>query len=76
MRTTTGSDPTDRGTIKLADLTSKQREAATTTVANDYSRTPRETGVGELGHKLGASKSAISQRLNTGESRRAVVGFQ
>ena len=70
------SDPTDQVTLELADLTSKQREAATTAVANGYYGTPRETSVGELATELGISKSAMSQRLNTVESKLAVAAFR
>ena len=69
-------DPGEQMTLELGDLTSKQREAATTAVANGYYGTPRETSVGELAAELNISKSAMSQRLNTVESKLALAAFR
>lgn len=70
------SDPSEQVTLELGDLTSKQREAATTAVANGYYQRPRETTVGELATELEISKSAMSQRLKTIESKLAVAAFR
>lgn len=71
-----GTDRSNKVVLELFDLTEKQREAATTAVAEGYYETPRETTIGELASELDISKSAMSQRLAAVESKLAVSAFR
>ncbi|SFC34778.1 hypothetical protein SAMN05444422_107128 [Halobiforma haloterrestris] len=50
-------------------LTEKQREAVVAAVESGYYETPRRADLGDLADELGVSRSAVSQRLNTVESK-------
>lgn len=62
-------------TLDLFEVTEKQREAVTKAVAAGYYETPQETSLGELAAELGISKSALTQRLNSVESKLATAAF-
>lgn len=72
-----GADATtaESTTIDLSHLTTKQREAAMIAVSEGYYQTPRETSLDDLAGALGISKSALSQRLNSVESKLATAAF-
>ena len=70
----TGSDM-DPVTIDLSTLTEKQQEAATLAVSKGYYETPRETSVDQLADELDITKSALSQRLSSVESKLATAAF-
>lgn len=65
----------DTVTLDLFEVTEKQREAVTMAVAAGYYASPRETSLDELADNLDISKSALSQRLNTVESKLATSAF-
>lgn len=50
-------------------ITEKQREAVRVAVESGYYDTPREADLGDLSDSLGVSKSAVSQRLSSVESK-------
>lgn len=62
-------------TLELGRLTQKQREAAMRAVTAGYYASPRAVTLGELADDLEISKSALSQRLNTVESKLATSAF-
>ena len=55
--------------LDASEITSKQREAIEVAVAEGYYDDPRRTDLAELADRLGISKSAVSQRLNTVEAK-------
>lgn len=63
-------------TLDLSRLTETERETATMAVSSGYYETPRETSVGELASDLDISKSAMSQRLSSIESKLALAAFK
>jgi len=65
----------DTVTLDLFEVTEKQREAATKAVAAGYYASPREASLGDLADDLGISKSALTQRLNSVESKLATATF-
>lgn len=71
-----GTNRSNKVVLELYDLTDKQREAATKAVAAGYYESPRESTVGELADEIGITKSAMSQRLASVESRLAVSAFR
>ncbi|RLM67099.1 helix-turn-helix domain-containing protein [Halorubrum sp. Atlit-26R] len=73
---TTDGDRSNRVTLDLSALTETEQETATMAVASGYYETPRATSVGELATELNITKSAMSQRLNSVESKLALAAFQ
>ena len=69
-------DRSNRVTLDLSTLTETEQETATMAVASGYYETPRATSVGELAAELDITKSAMSQRLNSVESKLALAAFQ
>jgi len=65
----------DTVTLDLIEVTEKQREAVTQAVSAGYYSSPRETSLGELADELDISKSALTQRLNSVESKLATTAF-
>lgn len=65
--------PADGGdsTAEIADdeITQKQREAMEAALDAGYYESPRQTSLSELAAELSLSESAVSQRLNTAETR-------
>lgn len=55
--------------LRIDELTPKQREAVETALDAGYYERPRETDLEDLASKLGISRSAVSQRLNTVEGK-------
>lgn len=68
-------DRSNRVTLDLSTLTETEQETAAMAVASGYYETPRETSVGELAAELDITKSAMSQRLNSVESKLALAVF-
>jgi len=66
------SDPT---TVDLANLTSKQREAAMVAVSEGYYESPRQASLDDLAATLGISKSALSKRLTAVEAKLTTAIF-
>ncbi|ELZ32884.1 helix-turn-helix domain-containing protein [Halorubrum tebenquichense] len=69
-------DRSNRVTLDLSTLTEIEQETAAMAVASGYYETPRATSVGELAAELDITKSAMSQRLNSVESKLALAAFQ
>ncbi|WP_281195084.1 helix-turn-helix domain-containing protein [Halorubrum sp. F4] len=69
-------DQSNRITLDLSTLTETEQETAAMAVASGYYETPRATSVGELAAELDITKSAMSQRLNSVESKLALAAFQ
>ena len=60
----------DRTTeMDVSSITSKQREALETALELGYYDSPREADLGDCAEALGITKSAVSQRLNTAETK-------
>jgi predicted DNA binding protein len=55
--------------IDLGELTAKQQQALELAVEAGYYERPRGVDLGELGERLGISKSAVSQRLRAAERK-------
>lgn len=55
--------------IDATTITAKQREAMQTARERGYYETPRTATLSDLASELGISKSAVSQRLNTAETK-------
>lgn len=66
----------NRVTLDLSTLTETEQETAAMAVAAGYYETPRATSVGELAAELDITKSAMSQRLNSVESKLALAAFR
>ena len=62
-----GPDSADRASVDLGSITAKQREAMEMAVRHGYFE--GETTLGEMAEELGISKSALSQRLRTGQAK-------
>lgn len=62
-----GSDCTEEATVDLSALTAKQREALELAVLRGYFE--GDAALADLASELGVSKSAVSQRLRTAESK-------
>lgn len=71
LRRITTFDEDDEMSVEpdAVDVTSKQREAIEVAVAEGYYDAPRRTDLADLAGRLGISKSAVSQRLNTVEAK-------
>ena len=69
-------DRSNRVTLDLSTLTATERETAAMAVSSGYYETPRETSVGELAADLDITKSAMSQRLSSVESKLALAAFR
>ena len=69
-------DRSNRVTLDLSTLTETERETAAMAVSSGYYETPRETSVGELAADLDITKSAMSQRLSSVESKLALAAFR
>ncbi len=69
-------DRSNRVTLDLSTLTETEQETAAMAVASGYYETPRATSVGELAAELDITKSAMSQRLNSVESKLALAAFR
>ena len=69
-------DRSNRVTLDLSTLTETERETAAMAVSSGYYETPRETSVGELAAGLDITKSAMSQRLSSIESKLALAAFR
>lgn len=63
-------------TLDLFEVTDKQREAVTKAVAAGYYSRPREATLEEIAEGLDITRSALSQRLNTVESKLATAAFR
>jgi predicted DNA binding protein len=60
----------DRTTeVDVTSITSKQREALETALELGYYDSPRGADLGDCAAALDISKSAVSQRLNTAETK-------
>lgn len=62
-------DVGERQIFDISTITDKQREAVEVAVKTGYYDRPRHTDLDELADRLGVSRSAASQRLNTAESK-------
>lgn len=62
--------------IDVSSITTKQREALETALELGYYDSPRDADLGDCAEALGISKSAVSQRLNTAETKlvRSFIG--
>lgn len=63
-------------TLELDILTDKQREALTLALEEGYYERPRKSDLGDLADGLAISKSAVSQRLRTAETKLIKSAFQ
>ncbi len=63
-------------TINLDMLTSKQRETLELALETGYYERPRETDLTALADELDISKSAVSQRLRTAETKLIRYAFE
>lgn len=66
---TDARDGVDRQLFDVSSVTEKQREAVTIAVEAGYYEQPRRCDLDELADRLGVSRSAASQRLNTAEAK-------
>ncbi|WP_336328429.1 helix-turn-helix domain-containing protein [Halovenus sp. HT40] len=55
--------------MDVSSITSKQREALETALELGYYDSPRDADLGDCADALGITKSAVSQRLNTAETK-------
>lgn len=55
--------------LDVSSITPKQQTALETALEMGYYETPRETDLATLSEELGISKSAVSQRLNSAETK-------
>lgn len=55
--------------MDVSSITSKQREALETALELGYYNSPRDADLGDCAEALDISKSAVSQRLNTAETK-------
>jgi len=55
--------------LKIRDVTEKQRDALEAAVEMGYYEKPREASLEDLALEIGVSKSAVSQRLNCVEAK-------
>ena len=69
-------DRSNRVTLDLSTLTETERETAAMAVSSGYYETPREASIGELAAELDITKSAMSQRLSSIESKLALAAFR
>lgn len=63
-------------TVDLDTLTEKQRETLEFALAEGYYERPREIDLGTLADRLDISKSAVSQRLRTAETKLITNAFE
>jgi predicted DNA binding protein len=63
-------------TVNLDRLTEKQREALEFALAEGYYERPRGVDLGTLAEELDISKSAVSQRLRTAETKLITNAFE
>jgi predicted DNA binding protein len=63
-------------TINLDTLTEKQRETLEFALTEGYYERPREVDLGTLADELDISKSAVSQRLRTAETKLITNAFE
>lgn len=64
-----GSSATEQSTFDLSALTPKQREAMELAVVRGYFDDDVDTSLGDLADELSISKSALSQRIRTAQSK-------
>lgn len=64
-----GPNATEQATFDLSALTPKQREALELAVVRGYFDDDVDTSLGDLADELSISKSALSQRLRTAQSK-------
>lgn len=62
--------------VDLDTLTEKQRETLEFALAEGYYERPREVDLGTLAAELDISKSAVSQRLRTAETKLITNAFE
>jgi len=67
--TQSNGESSESAVMDLTDITDKQREALTVAVEEGYYETPREADLEVLADRLDISKSAVSQRLKSIESK-------
>jgi predicted DNA binding protein len=67
--TEAGLSPEAAVTIDLGVLTAKQREALELALERGYYERPRDATLSDLAELLGITKSAVSQRLRSAESK-------
>ena len=67
--TQSNGENSESAVMDLTDITDKQREALTVAVEEGYYETPREADLEVLADRLDISKSAVSQRLKSIESK-------
>lgn len=64
-----GPDADEQVTFDLSSLTPKQRAALELAVVRGYFDDDADTSLGDLADELGISKSALSQRIRTAQSK-------
>ena len=62
--------------LETETITDKQREAVETAMQAGYYETPRRADLADLAEELGVSRSAVSQRLTSTESKLVAQLFQ